>query len=252
MTNATILSATSPERRILTSGTFQGRDAGRYPTTDGRWMRGGVLFRSDALANLDSDDLKEFDELGIRLVIDLREKIEADAAKDLLPEGVAYRRIPVFEETLFSHDFNAFPTLLGQYQLILDGHAPRLAEVIAAIADTDGAALVHCTAGKDRTGLVVALIQLLLGIDEEIVLADYGASQIILGAEFDGAVRDLYSRAGLPGAILGTDPHKAPPTYLAETLAELRRRHGSVGEFLVAHGLTHAQINALRDRFLTV
>ena len=252
MTHATILSAISPERRILTAGTFQGRDAGRYPTADGRWMRGGILFRSDALANLDADGVKEIDDLGIRLVIDLREKIEADAAGDVLPQGVDYRRIPIFEETLFSYDFNAFPTLLGQYQLILDGHAPRLAEVIGAIADSNGAALVHCTAGKDRTGLVVALIQLLLGVDEELVLADFGASQIILGAEFDGAVRDLYSRAGLPGAILGTDPHKAPPTYLAETLAEIRRRHGSVDEFLVVHGMTHAQIAALRSRFLTV
>lgn len=249
MTNATVLPATAPERRIFTQGTFQARDAGRYPAMDGAWMRGGMLFRADALSALTADDLEEMKRREIGLVIDLREKIEADAAPDLLPEGVEYRRIPIFEETLFQNDFTAFPTLLGQYQLVLDHHSPKLAEVIALISDAFAAqtpVVVHCTAGKDRTGLVAALIHLLLGVDEQIVLADYGASQTILGADFDGAVRDLYDRAGLPGAILGTEPHKAPPTYLKETLAEITSRHGSVEAFLINRGLDQTHISALR------
>lgn len=253
MTHATVLPATAPERRILTQGTFQARDAGRYPAENGAQVRGGMLFRSDALSALTADDLEEMKRREIGLVIDLREKIESDAAPDLLPEGVEYQRIPIFEETLFQNDFDAFPTLLGQYQLVLDHHSPKLAEVIAVISDACAAqtpVVVHCTAGKDRTGLVAALVHLLLGVDEQFVLTDYGASQIILGIDFDGAVRDLYNRAGLPGAILGTEPHKAPPMYLKETLAEINRRHGSAEAFLIDQGLSEARITALRAGLL--
>lgn len=250
-TNAT-LPATSPQRRILNGATFQGRDAGHYPAADGRRVREGVLFRSDALSALTPQDADELTQRGIRLVIDLRERIEADTAPDVLPADVEYRRIPIFEETLFENDFDAFPTLLGQYQLVLDHHAGKVVEAIGAIADAHGApTIVHCTAGKDRTGLVIALIHLVLGVDEHLVLEDYGASQIILGAAFDGAVRDLYDKAGLPGAILGDEPHKAPPSYLSETLVEIRRRHGSVEAFLIDNGMTPEQLDALRDALLT-
>lgn len=252
MTTNTSISAISPERRILAGGTFQARDAGRYPTDDGRWVRGGVLYRSDALSALTAEDLEEVRARDIRLVIDLREKIEAETAPDLLPEDVEYRRVAIFEETLFSHDFDAFPTLLGQYQLVIDNHAQKVVEAIATIADARGRpVIVHCTAGKDRTGLVIALIHLVLGVEESLVLEDYGASQIILGSDFDGAVRDLYSRAGLPGAILGEEPHKAPPSYLSETLVEIRRRHGSVESFLIDNGMTSEQIETLRSALLT-
>jgi len=253
MTNLTILPPTASERRILAEGTFQARDAGMYPVANGKSVRQGVLYRADALSSLSDADLAEISALGVALVVDLREKIEADAAPDVLPAAVDYRRIPIFEETLFSHDFSAFPTLLGQYQLVLDNHAPKLVEAISAIAQHKGApVIVHCTAGKDRTGLIIALIHLVLGVDEETVLLDYGASEIILGAKFNGAVRDLYQKAGLPRAILGADPRKAPPSYLAETLAEIRRRFGSVESFLIDNGMQQEDLDSLRANFLSI
>lgn len=235
-------------RRILTQGAHNARDAGGYPTQDGQWMRRDWIFRSAALDALTQEDLDQFNQLGIRTVIDLRDKREADAAPDRFDENkVRYLRIPIFEDRLFERDLDNFPTLLGQYQIIMDEHVHQLIAVLQVMAESaDRPMLIHCTAGKDRTGLIIALLHAIVGLADDTILADYGASQSILGTQFEDSVRALYARAALPARILGASPRHAPPTYLQQTLDTIRSQHGSVSHFLTQSGLDAAAQERLR------
>lgn len=233
----------APSRRVLRDGTFNARDAGGYPLSDGQWLTRGHLFRSDALSALSENDVAEFSRLGIRTVIDLRDLRESAAAPDILDHGrVRYERIPVFEDRLFERDLTAFPSLLGLYQIIMDEHVPQMIRVLKLLsAVSDEPVLVHCTAGKDRTGLILALAHAVAGLSSEIVMEDYGASEKILGTGFDERVKALYRRAAVPVEVLGPNPGHAPPACLQHALDAMRTMAGSIPAFLERHGLSAAE-----------
>ncbi|MBK3666324.1 tyrosine-protein phosphatase [Bradyrhizobium diazoefficiens] len=225
-------------RRILKEGTFNARDAGGYPVVDGKWLLERRIYRSDALNALSPADVEEFAYLGVRTVIDLRDAREADGAPDLIDRSaVRYERVPIFEDRLFDRDFGKFPSLAALYRLIMDEHIHQLVHVMEILAEaSEQPVLVHCTAGKDRTGLVIALLHAIVGLTPEKILEDYGASEKILGGEFEQRLRDLYRQMAVPPEILGDAPSHAPPSYLANTLEDMRARHGSVREFLANNG----------------
>lgn len=227
-------------RRILTEGTFNGRDAGGYPLADGTWLPLGRLFRSDALNALTEADSNEFSRLGIGLVIDLRDSRESDNAPDIIDrKSVRYERIPIFEDRLFERDFGTFPNLAALYKLIVDEHVHQLIRVMEVLTESSEApVLVHCTAGKDRTGLVVALLHSVVGLAPDRILEDYGASEKILGSKFEDRLRNLYRQIAVPPDILGDAPRHAPPSYLANTLEQMRSGSGSIQTFLATHGFS--------------
>lgn len=229
-------------RRVLKEGTFNARDAGGYPLAGGGWLPEGRLYRSDALSALTQNDRDEFERLGIRTVIDLRDAREAEGAPDIVDrQNVRYERIPIFEDRLFERDLTNFPTLLGQYQIVMDEHVHQLIRVLSIMSDvSDQPVLVHCTAGKDRTGLVLALTHAIVGLAPNIILEDYGASEQILNDEFEEKVRELYKKVALPTAILGDNPRHAPPAYLERTLEVIHASHGSISVFLEQNGFAKA------------
>lgn len=142
----------SMTRRVLREGTFNARDAGGYPLANGGWLPEGRLYRSDALSALTQNDLEEFSRLGIRTVIDLRDTKEVDGAPDILDrQNVRYERIPIFEDRLFERDLKNFPTLLGQYQIIMDEHVHQLVRVLKVLAETS-AIPFSCIVRRARTG----------------------------------------------------------------------------------------------------
>ena len=98
--------------------------------------------------------------------------------------------------------------------------------------------LVHCTAGKDRTGLILALTHAVTGIAPNVILDDYSASEKILTDKFEERVRALYQQVALPLEILGENPRHAPPAYLERTLEAIHAKHGSISGFLKSNGLT--------------
>jgi len=243
------LSPLSLQRRILKEGTFNARDAGGYPLEQGGFLPSGKLYRSDALNALTPNDRAEFERLDIRTVIDLRDAREANGAPDMIDESrVCYIRIPIFEDKLFERDLTNFPPLLGQYQIIMDQHPHQLIKVLKLMSETAAAPiLVHCTAGKDRTGLIIALIHSLVGVAQPTVLADYAASEQLLNGEFEEKVRDLYRQITLPPGILGESPRHAPPSYLKKTLEMIETKYGSIVHFLKKNGLQeqeHARLIA--------
>ncbi|KAB1659403.1 tyrosine-protein phosphatase [Pseudoclavibacter chungangensis] len=174
---------------IAIAGTHNLRDLGGLPASGGV-VAPGRLYRSDALSGLDDSGLVAFAALGIDRIVDLRDAVEIERQPTRLgPAGPEIVHVPVFRaadpaEMLRSMGGSG-PDLDGLYAAMLTAEGAHLAEAVTAVADAPtGAVLVHCTAGKDRTGVVVSLVLALLGVPEERIVDDYAATEHNLSGEW--------------------------------------------------------------------
>lgn len=238
------------QREYGFSRVFNFRDLGGHPTTDGRTVRWRRLFRSDTLSNLTDPDREPFQRLGIRTVIDLRRDYELAADGTVPPwDGVTHHNIdpghPEWSLTPYQDGLDPQRYLADRYRDMAETGAPGLARAVAMLADADTApAVVHCVAGKDRTGVVCALTLSLLGVDDEVIDADYAHSSI-------GNQRYIawIQRNGRPEAVMRPWFYSHPGT-MRLFLQELRERHGSVEDYVGKAGLGPERITALREHLL--
>ena len=177
------------KRVIALKGTQNTRDIGGYETTDGRQVRWGVIFRSDKLSRLLRGDFEQLEEMGLRTVIDLRTPEEAKNSPtvwkgDNPPRIVNY---PVGKDDgqwftdqdrmLASARFNSEDALnhfVEGYRLLPETGLESYRSLMALVLDeTNWPLLIHCSAGKDRSGIAIALILEALGVEREIIMEDY-------------------------------------------------------------------------------
>ncbi len=233
-------------RRLDLDGLFNLRDLGGYPARDGRSVRWRTLLRSDALHRLDGAGGAVLAGLGLRTVLDLRTQAETETAPSAI-DGVpatpgisiltgdlqalaarARRDLPVHDRSVQRHDSRRH-------------QGPRRAWCLPA--------LVHCSAGKDRTGIVVALILAVLGVPDEVIAGDYGLSASYLDSEHTPAIGQLQASTGL-GEKLTRPLLSGPPELMLGVLARVRAAHGSVEGYLREHGLSSADLEQLRAALL--
>lgn len=249
------------ERSLPLSGGVNFRDVGGYRTEDGRAVRWGQVYRAGSLAELTDDDVAYLTRLGLRLSCDLRSADEVTRRPDRLPPGATALHHPIAAEvgrlrqmfTLFRLRNRIGELLQNVYVVMLDQNAAIFAEIIRLAAEPANLPLlIHCTAGKDRTGLAVALLLLALGVPEETVIADYTLSNHafdVLAGRMRPEMERLYA--------LGFDDAQLRPFLLAQAetlagaLAHLRRRYGSVEAYLLQAGVGEEEIGRLRDSLLT-
>lgn len=213
------------------------RDCGGLALADRGIMRRGRIFRSAAPGALAPEGARSLAELGIRRVVDLRGRAESAASPRaaLEPHGIAVLPTPVEPRTsgqVRAAIADGSASAAGMRALMLEAyrnyvthHAEAFGEAIVAFVEEPGATLVHCTAGKDRTGFVVALMQRVLGADEADILADY----LRTNADWDRA-----SVSGhLPDAPDVLEPILiADADYLAAAFDEIDRQDGSPLAFI--------------------
>jgi protein-tyrosine phosphatase len=242
----------SHDRRFLAlAGADNARDLGGLPAADGRWTRTGRLVRAElthALTDADIDLLSL--ELNLRTLIDLRGDDEVAAAPLLWP-GENIRRLhcplPFRSGQTRSggrHDF--ISTYLGYLEL---DHVP-LVRAIRALLDPDNhAVLYHCAAGKDRTGVLSAIVLEILGVPREAIAADYALSAT--------RIHRVVARLA-PIEIYSPDPNAAAAGVLAAEpgtiltfLDELDARHGGAERWLLTHGVQPREIERFRRAMLT-
>jgi protein-tyrosine phosphatase len=236
-------------------GCLNVRDLGGLPTGDGRRTRAGTVVRSDNVRTLTDAGWRSLADHGVERIVDLRwpEELAEDAPLDVEIEivhisvlGETYDREYVAE--LDAHlqgvddvaDHYAY-----SYVDFLERYRDRFGQAFAAVADADGAVVVHCMGGKDRTGLVAAVLLRLAGVDLETIGADYALSSPNLAArsaEWIEAATDEDERAKRE---LLSD---TPAAGMVRTVEEIERRYGDVASYLRAAGLTDAQIERLRER----
>jgi protein-tyrosine phosphatase len=229
-----------PRRRIELAGVFNLRDVGGYPVRGGRSVRWRTLFRSDELHRLDPVGEAAVTGLGLRTVIDLRTQPEVDLAPS--PVGGRVTHVPVL-----TGDLRDLPLELGAlYRYFVEECGEQIAAAICVLCGDDAMpALVHCSAGKDRTGVVITLVLAALGVPDEVIAADYALSACYLDPEQTTAISQLRASIGLDDELVGA-LLSSPPELILDVLDMIRERAGSVDGYLLAHGLTEAALGRLR------
>src|SRR6202451_40732 len=245
-------------------GTANTRDVGGLPATDGRHTVSRRLLRSDNLQNLFPEDARRLvDDYGVRTVADLRADIEirAGGPGPMTSEPlVAVEQLSLFPERsreAASADQPDVPpwerrpvTGRGFSGLYLGFLAERADSVLAAlrlIAYREGATLVHCTAGKDRTGTVIALALTDAGVERSAIVADYAAS----ADHFDDLMKRLAASTGRRElALAAAVRHRPKPITMERFLEALTKEAGGVRPWLAVHGWTEDDHAALQRKLL--
>jgi protein-tyrosine phosphatase len=241
-------------RRVELEGCLNFRDVGGYPTLDGRRVRWRLVYRSDALHHLTPGDVARMrDELELRTVIDLRStpELRADGRGLLADAPVQFHHIPLFDGQLTRPDgWVAIDTLADRYTLLADFARAPIARVIELLADAPGPAVYHCAAGKDRTGVVSAVLLGLLGVPDDVIVADYAATQENLDAIIDRLMATEGYQRML--AALPPDTIEAEAGTMIAFLQGVASRYGSMREYGRAAGVSDATLDRLVSRLLEV
>jgi protein-tyrosine phosphatase len=240
------------ERRIDLPGCANFRDLGGYPTRGGMRLRWRRLFRSDALHGLTPEGVDRIvDELGIGAIVDLRStgEVGVDGRGELRDRAPAYHHLPLFDGPLTADPESASRlTLADRYFLIAERAQDPIARVITALAECSTPAVYHCSAGKDRTGLISAIVLGLLGVPDEFIVADYAATQENLDAIIDRLMQSPAYRDVIHS--LPADTLHAKPATMFSLLDRLRDRYGSFRGYANDIGLSDAVIRRLESGLL--
>ena len=234
------------KRHIVLDGSFNLRDLGGYESGDGRRVRGGCLFRSDELHALTDADLDAVSELGIRVVFDLRNADERAARPSRLPidvellervsqptggdvrtieELIAVGELPVPDDEYFA----------TVYVDLLDRLAPELRIILERAVDAPTRPLLfHCAAGKDRTGIVAAVLLGLLGVPHDVILDDYELTSRYYTPRRMNALAAAMAEHDVPAERIRPLVEARRPV-LATALGHIDERWGGFDGFVTDH-----------------
>jgi protein-tyrosine phosphatase len=248
------------DRHVYFEACFNFRDLGGYETTDGRRVRWNTLYRSDTLHRLTPTDAEIFADLGLHTVIDLRSSRELDdhGRLEVGPEHLVWQHVPMLDDVnLKPRDPSEVAPQLPEadapgagYVAIVEEYGNAVVEIFRVLSRADAfPAVFHCTSGKDRTGIVAALVLDLLGVPDDVIAADYVLTE-------KARVRSTpWIQANEPefAAFLAQIPPERrviSPDIILGFLAGIRAGYGSVNEFLVARGVGQPQLDILRELLL--
>ncbi len=225
------------DRHLPLDGTRNVRDVGGYPASSGRRTRWRTLLRSDELTRLPAHARHQLEAIGLRQVIDLRWPEELERAPNVfLGSGsVRYHSIPLLKDDPTPH-----AGLAGMYRHVFDRRGPQLAMVVRALLDDGLPAIIGCAAGKDRTGVTIALLLDLAGVPVEAIVEDYA-----LSAGFFRRPRTRIDPGDWRHPPLDVD---SPPEFMAAALEHLHRRHGGSRALLRREGIEDRAIETLVAR----
>lgn len=244
-----------PERHLAWDGCLNVRDLGGHPTEDGGETRFGAVVRADSIRQLSEEGWAQLTGYGVSRIVDLR--MDAERAEDDPSEEtpVEVLHLPFFHEddevfrevdaaSLSAPDYAT--ATRDVYLIFLEQFRENVAAAVKAVARApEGAVVVHCAGGKDRTGLVTALLLKLAGVSDEDIAEDYALSEERLKPRHDRWLAEAETEAERERLrrILVT-----PAESMLGVLHELERRYGSVEGYLRAGGLTDEDIEHIRRR----
>lgn len=233
------------------------RDLGGYPTVDGRQTRWRTLFRADGLYRLTPDDARTVVNLGVRTVVDLRtvKEVKTRGTFPVRDHTVDYHHLPIVDATWGDGATPAIDDvvdfLVWAYREMLGEAAPRFAEAMNLLASERVLpAVFHCAAGKDRTGILSALVLGSLGVNDDMIAADYGLTEraierlVVWARVHQPELAEVYTK--MPKRFAAADP-RAMRVILADIVGE----HGSVRDYVREIGVTDESLTALERGLLT-
>ena len=261
-------------RRLHLKKLFNTRDLGGLPAKDGHKIKKGKLIRSGKLYKLPPKTVLALKSMGVTTVIDLRIFAEQEQDPDTLWEGVKYYHLPVLctatpgitleknmrrlmveESKRIKKEFGTADNYMAEmYRYILTSEEPQqcLKQALRLIIENEGCILWHCSGGKDRAGILAMLVESLLGVSEQVIIADYVASKRFQRWKF------FWNRAGLVIAPCSLRFKRilygmmaAKPRYLTEAMTELKNKYGSINGYCKqVLGVTDEDIEMLKRKYL--
>jgi protein tyrosine/serine phosphatase len=232
------------------------RDLGGLPTEDGRRTRLGGVVRSDNVRRLTDEGWRALADHGVRRIVDLRfpEELAEDQPRDVDIDVVNVSVLGVANDPEYVKELDAHLAVndiadhyAWSYVDFLERYREHFGAAFAAIADADGTVVVHCFAGKDRTGLVAAVLLRLAGVDHATIGADYALTAENLRPRWEiwlNEAADEQQRAKLEKL------QHTPAEAMTRVVQEIERRYGDIASYLRAAGLTDEQVDRLRERLV--
>jgi protein-tyrosine phosphatase len=234
-----------------------GGAGGGYQTVDGRQVRRGMFYRSNALT-LSAADKAVIDTLNIATVYDLRTPGEIARVTDVMPNGAAYRSINVTGEpdqivppaemtggamAMMESAERAYVTGAAQ----LAGYGALLSQ----LANTPGAQLIHSTAGKDRAGWVAAILLSIANVPLDVIMQDYLLTNTYSAASINAKVAAIQAESGAAAATLDAPFFSVQDSYLQAGFDQVQASYGTMSSYLtVGLGLSQSIIDTLHDRLV--
>ena len=242
----------TPSRHLAWQHCYNTRDLGGLPTCDGKETRWKAVIRSDILNRLTDEGWQALHDYGVKTVVDLRSPQEVAKEPSVIIVGhwshLDYLNLPL--EKYYPH----VSALIGQaktrgevYCIILDHYPDAVVEVMRAMAKArQGGIVIHCHAGKDRTGIVAALLLSLVGVPTAIISADYAESQARLWPLYEKSLAEAMDEEE---GDFWTKP-TATEEMMNGMLEHIETRYGGTEKYLVASGLFPEEIGQLKRRLL--
>lgn len=247
MTNAAVRS------RLDVEGCFNVRDAGGWSTSGGRTMRSGLLFRADEPNRMTATGRAVVDGLGLRAVIDMRSRHHFERGPGFADAALTHH-VPVVDRVIATEEPRRVDDpvdIADLYDEMLELRRDNIVRAVEIIADHvgEGPVLVHCMAGKDRTGIVVALVQAAIGVPITSIVDEYARSDEPTRLRRVAMITDP-----LPGdpdvatapELIWTAPGQAMELFATRAVA----RHGSLEAWPLAVGIPAPAVRALREHLL--
>lgn len=248
MSSNKLHTATFASNRIMLEGAYNVREMGGYMTGDGRLLRHHTLYRADSLHALTPDDQQSLLNLGIRTILDLRHPKEAALYPNVFARSpqITYLNIPFYAGWRSLFPQGTLPASLTHlYTAVLDNCHTTIHQVLTAVANPRHyPLLVHCQIGKDRTGLLIALLMGLVGVPFKTIAADYAVSYDYLQPilhQYRQQAQQHGRDASLFEQIL-----QSRPKSITDTLCHLQFTYGSFANYFHTLGLTTGQQDAIR------
>lgn len=242
---------------ILQDRSVNFRDLGGHPTRDGGRIRRGLLFRSGYFRHLTTRDRKAVEAMRIRTLIDLRSKAEVEKSRERMSAQVFHfpvdfdgnikqRLMPIlFKKNVEAEILEIYRRGYQDMVAALGAHLGRILEILSTPEAYP--AVIHCRAGKDRTGLATALLLLALGVDYEMVLDDYLLSNDYFPLKFSPRIKlaELLSLRLLPTQNLGFIL-LCREMYLQAALQKIQGEFGSLAAYLESCGIPPGLFDRVR------
>jgi protein-tyrosine phosphatase len=243
------VSTSTRARRIALESCHNFRDFGGYETEDGRRLRWRTVFRSDSLSKLSPSDIETLQGLGIHTVIDLRSTREIERSGRIAEEVPSrYYHLPMFENI---EEYEARAKLAERpppgdtYIEMLTGGSDAICGTLRALLEAEGRpSVIHCTAGKDRTGILSGLVLSALGVSNEDVVADY----VLTNESWEARIAYLEQHDPEYLTMLRRVPSSvrtAQPTTIQAVLDHVTTGWGSVPAYLESTGISTPELEAL-------
>ncbi|QFG26683.1 tyrosine-protein phosphatase [Actinomadura sp. WMMB 499] len=248
-------------RWIELDGAVNARDLGGLPTADGGITRLGRILRSDNLQDLSVADVRLLcDDYALKNIVDLRSdseiRMEGPGPLNRVP-SITVHQLPLLPEGGHRTDVNADTTAgalpaqersTGHYLGYLRDRGDSIVAALRIMTRPDGSTLVHCAAGKDRTGVVCAIALETVGVTRQAIVADYAQT----GERLDAVLARLRATDTYAADLdaLPADAHHPDAAIMEKVLTRLEEEFGGAVGWLTTHGWTEEDTAALQDRLL--